>query len=133
MTDARYQRLSLLIAVAGGLTVLGSLSLTVVVGWAAYVNTGEIVRDIVTAPLGGAITFALVRWFFAIARRIAYRFFMPQPKADGIVDDAIARGWLPPDYDRSPSRDRKFARTIQYDRRVGLSEDEIARDLRDLV
>ena len=133
MTDARYERLSLLIAIGAGVLVVGSLSITLVVGWAAYANTFEVVRDIVIAPLGGGITFALTRWSLATARKIGYRFFMPQPKADSIVDDALARGWLPNDYDRAPHRVRKLARTIQYDRRVGLNEDEIARDLRDLV
>ena len=132
MTDKRYRQWSQRGAVFAAVVVFGSLAISPIVGWDAL-SAGERVRDILTAPLGGVVAFVAVRWWLTAMRRTAYRLFMPQPKAQRIVRDAVGRGWLPADYLHSAARDRKIARTIRYDLKLGLSDSDIRRDLEDLI
>lgn len=114
-----------------GMVVLASLSVSPIVGWEAL-STGERVRDIVAVPFGGVVTYLAMRWSLATARRIAYRLFLPQPKARQIVRDAVIRGWLPAGGTHTHAQERKIARTIRYDLKLGLSDSDIRRDLEDL-
>ncbi len=135
MTEARYRQWTQRWAVFSGVVVLASLAVSPIVAWDKLIDddAGVLVRDIVIAPLGGLVAYFAVRWALASARRIAYRFFLPQQKARQIVRDAVARGWLPEGSTHSHAQERKIARTIRYDLKLGLSDSDIRRDLEDLI
>ena len=113
-------------------TVLGSLVISVVVGWNAN-STFERVRDSVIAVVSTGFTFVALRWCAGQFRRFADRYLMTDPKAALVVEEALAKGLLPPAYRRSRGRDRAVAKTIRSDRKIGFTEAEIERDLEDFV
>ena len=113
-------------------TVLTSLGISVGVGWNAN-SPFERVRDVVIAVVASAFTFVALRWCAGAWRRYADRYLMTDAKAAALVEKALAKGLLPPEYQRSPARDRAVAKTIRLDRKLGFTEAEIEKDLEDFV
>jgi hypothetical protein len=107
---------------------LASLAIGAGIGWEAK-STSVRIQDIVIAVVSAAATFALLRWCAIAMRHFSDRYLMTADKAADLVDEALAKGLLPKDYQRSPERDRQVAKTIRYDRKLGFSEAEIEKDL----
>ena len=110
------------------LCTLASLAIGAGIGWEAK-STSVRIQDIVIAVVSAAATFALLRWCAIAMRHFSARYLMTADKASDLVDEALAKGLLPKDYQRSPERDRQVAKTIRYDRKLGFSEAEIEKDL----
>ena len=108
--------------------VLVSLAIGAGIGWEGKSTTLRI-QDIAIAVVSAAVTFALLRWCAVGMRHFSDRYLMTADKAADLVDEALAKGLLPHDYVRSPDRDRRVAKTIRYDRKLGFSEAEIEKDL----
>ena len=85
------------------------------------------------AVVASAFTFVALRWCAGAWRRYADRYLMTDAKAAALVEKALAKGLLPPEYQRSPARDRAVAKTIRLDRKLGFTEAEIEKDLEDFV
>ena len=113
-------------------TVLASLGIGAGIGWHGK-STAVRIQDIVIALVSCVVTFLFLRWCAGATRRFSDRYLMTPAKAAALVDEALAKGLLPPDYRRSPARDRRVARTIRYDRKIGFSEAEIEKDLEEFV
>ena len=113
-------------------TVLASLGIGAGIGWQGK-STALRIQDIVIALVSCVATFLFLRWCAGAMRRFSDRYLMTPAKAAALVEEALAKGLLPPDYRRSPARDRRVARTIRYDRKIGFSEAEIEKDLEEFV
>lgn len=113
-------------------TVVASLGIGAGIGWQGK-STAVRVTDIVIAVVSCAATFLFLRWAAGAVRRFNDRYLMPPAKAAALVDEALAKGLLPGSYRRSPARDRRVAKTIRYDRKIGFTEAEIEKDLEDFV
>ena len=92
-------------------------------------STSIRIQDIVIAVVSSAVTFALLRWCALAMRHFNDRYLMTAERTAELVDEALAKGLLPKSYVRSPDRDRRVAKTIRYDRKLGFSEAEIEKDL----
>ena len=108
--------------------VLASLAIGAGIGWEGK-STAIRIQDIVIAVVSSAVTFVLLRWCALAMRHFNDRYLMTDDKAAELVDEALAKGLLPKEYVRSPERDRRVAKTISYDRKLGFSEAEIEKDL----
>ena len=113
-------------------TVLASLGIGAGIGWQGK-STAVRIQDIAIAVVACAVTFLFLRWCAGFVRRFSDRYLMPPAKAAALVNEALARGLLPSAYRRSPARDRQVAKTIRYDRKIGLTEAEIEKDLEEFV
>lgn len=91
------------------------------------------ITDIAIAVVAGAATFLFLRWCAGAVRRFSDRYLMPPAKAAALVDEALAKGLLPSAYRRTPARDRRVAKTIRYDRKIGFTEAEIEKDLEEFA
>ena len=109
-------------------SVLGSLAIGAGIGWEGKSTTIRI-QDIAIAVVSAAVTFAVLRWCAVAMRRFNDRYLMTAERTAELVDEALAKGLLPKQYVRSPERDRRVAKTIRYDRKLGFSEAEIEKDL----
>ena len=110
------------------LCVLASLAIGAGIGWEGK-NTSLRIQDIAIAVVSAAVTFVLLRWCAVGMRQFSDRYLMTDQKAAELVDEALAKGLLPNEYVRSPERDRRVAKAIRYDRKLGFSEAEIEKDL----
>ena len=62
------------------------------------------------------------------------RLFLPTPaRVEWTIENARAAGLLPEGYVSDPHRDLLVARTIAFDRRAGLTDEEIRKDLADVL
>ena len=113
-------------------TVLASLGIGAGIGWQGK-STAVRVQDIVIALVSCVVTFLFLRWCAGAMRRFSDRYLMTPAKAAALVDEALAKGLLPREYRRSPVRDRRVAKTISYDRKIGFTEAEIEKDLEEFV
>lgn len=113
-------------------TVLASLGIGAGIGWQGK-STAVRVTDVVIAVVSCAATFLFLRWAAGAVRRFNDRYLMPPAKAAALVDEALAKGLLPGSYRRSAARDRRVAKTIRYDRKIGFTEAEIEKDLEEFV
>ncbi len=109
-------------------SVLASLAIGAGIGWEGKSTTVRI-QDVAIALVSAAVTFMALHWCAHAVRRFSDRYLMTADKAAALVDEALANGLLSHEYQRSPERDRRVARTIRYDRRIGFSEAEIEKDL----
>lgn len=109
-------------------SVLASLAIGAGIGWEGK-STSVRIQDIVIAIVSAVVTFVLMRWCAVGMRSFSDRYLMTAQKATDLVDEALAKGLLSDDYVRSPERDRRVAKTIRYDRKLGFSEAEIEKDL----
>ena len=132
MTEQRYWRIWNWWSWVLALSVLVSQAIGVGVAWQAS-NTYERTRDSVIALVTSTVSWLFLRWLGGWWRGFADRHLMTERKAAAYVDEALEKGLLPKEYQRSPTRDRKVARTIRYDRKIGFTEAEIERDLEDFV
>lgn len=122
-----------IIAVTLGAGVTAAQAISAGVGWQAMASAFERAASIAAAPLAGAAAAGL--WLL-IARvpRALRRLSMPSPaRVERTIAAARASGLLPDRYEGSPQRDLLVARTIGFDRKAGLSDEEIRRDLADLL
>lgn len=113
-------------------TVLASLGIGAGIGWQGK-STAVRIQDIVIAVVSCAVTFLFLRWCAGAMRNFSDRYLMTPAKAAALVDEALAKGLLPREYRRSPARDRRVAKTIRYDRKIGFTEAEIEKDLEEFV
>ena len=113
-------------------TVLASLGIGAGIGWQGK-STAVRIQDIAIALVSCAATFLFLRWCAGAVRRFSDRYLLTPAKAAALVDEALAKGLLPREYRRSPARDRRVARTIRYDRKIGFTEAEIEKDLEEFV
>lgn len=113
-------------------TVLASLGIGAGIGWQGKSTTVRI-QDIAIALVSCVVTFLFLRWCAGAMRRFSDRYLMTPAKATALVEEALAKGLLPRDYRSSPARDRRVAKTIRYDRKIGFSEAEIEKDLEEFV
>ena len=110
------------------LSVLASLAIGAGIGWAGK-STSVRIQDIVIAIVSAVVTFLLMRWCAVGMRHFSDRYLMTAERAADLVEEALAKGLLPKEYVRSAERDRRVAKTIRYDRKLGFSEAEIEKDL----
>ena len=108
--------------------VLASLAIGAGIGWEGK-SIPLRIQDSAIAVVSAAVTFVLLRWCAVGMRHFSDRYLMTADKAADLVDEALAKGLLSQEYVRSPERDRRVAKTIRYDRRLGFSEAEIEKDL----
>ena len=108
--------------------VLASLAMGAGIGWQGK-STSVRIQDIAIAVVSAAVTFAALRWCALGMRHFSDRYLMTADKAAALIDEALAKELLPSGYVRSPERDRRIAKTISYDRKLGFSEAEIEKDL----
>ena len=113
-------------------TVLASLGIGAGIGWQGK-GTAVRIQDIAIALVSCVVTFLFLRWCAGAMRGFSDRYLMTPAKAAALVEDALAKGLLPRNYRRSPARDRRVAKTIRYDRKIGFTEAEIERDLEEFV
>jgi len=113
-------------------TVLASLGIGAGVGWQGKSSAVRI-QDITIALVSCVVTFLFLRWCAGALRSFSDCYLMTPAKAAALVDEALAKGLLPPEYRRSPTRDRRVAKTIRYDRKIGFTEAEIEKDLEEFV
>ena len=113
-------------------TVLASLGIGAGIGWQGK-STAVRIQDIAIALVSCVVTFLFLRWCAGATRRFSERYLMTPAKAAALVEEALAKGLLPREYRRSPARDRRVAKTICYDRKIGFSEAEIEKDLEEFV
>ena len=110
------------------LSVLASLAIGAGIGWAGK-STSVRIQDIVIAIVSAVVTFLLMRWCAVGMRHFSDRYLMTAERAADLVEEALAKGLMPKEYVRSAERDRRVAKTIRYDRKLGFSEAEIEKDL----
>ena len=113
-------------------TVLASLGIGAGIGWQGK-STAVRIQDIAIAVVSCAATVLFLHWCGGAVRRFNDRYLMTSAKATALVDEALAKGLLPTEYRRSPARDRRVAKTIRYDRKIGFNEAEIEKDLEEFV
>jgi hypothetical protein len=113
-------------------TVLASLGIGAGIGWQGK-STAVRIQDIAIAVVSCAVTVLFLRWCAGAVRRFSDRYLMTPAKAVALVDEALEKRLLPSGYQRSPARDRRVAKTIRYDRRIGFTEAEIEKDLEEFV
>ncbi len=113
-------------------SVLASLAIGAGIGWEGK-DTAVRIQDIAIALVSCVVTFLVLRWCAGAMRRFSDRYLMTPAKAAALVEEALAKGLLPREYRRSPARDRRVAKTIRYDRKIGFSEAEIEKDLEEFV
>ena len=109
-------------------SVLASLAIGAGIGWQDK-PTSIRIQDIAIAVVSAAVTFAALRWCAGAMRHFSDRYLMTADRAAELVDDALAKGLLSKEYVRSPERDRRVAKTIRFDRKLGFSEAELEKDL----
>ena len=109
-------------------SVLASLAIGAGIGWEGK-STSVRIQDVAIAVVSTALTFLAVHWCARAVRRFSDRYLMTPDRAAALVEEALAKGLLSREYQRSPERDRRVARTIRYDRKLGFSEAEIEKDL----
>lgn len=113
-------------------TVLASLGIGAGIGWQGK-STAVRIQDVAIAVVSGVVTFLFLRWCAGAVRGFSDRYLMPPAKAAALVDEALAKGLLSSAYRRSPARDRRVAKTIRYDRKIGFTEAEIEKDLEEFI
>ena len=122
-----------IIAVTLGAGVTAAQAISAGVGWQAMASAFEQAASVAAAPLAGAAAAGL--WLL-IARvpHALRRLFMPSPaRVERTIAAARAAGLLPDRYEGGPQRDLLVARTIAFDRKAGLTDEEIRSDLADLL
>ncbi len=129
----RVSTTNLTIAVTLGAGVTAAQAISAAVGWQAMASTFERAASAAAAPLAGAAAAGL--WLLiARAPHALRRLFMPSPgRIERTIATARASGLLPHGYEGNPQRDLLVARTIAFDRKAGLTDEEIGRDLADLL
>ena len=117
------------ITIGAGVTVAQAISAGV--GWQAMVSTFERIAHAAAAPLAGAAAAGL--WVLVVRTPQAVRrLFLPTPeRVEWTIETARAAGLLPEGYVSDPHRDLLVARAIAFDRKAGLTDDEIRKDLAD--
>ena len=128
---SRLSTTNRIIAVTIGAGVTVAQAISAGVGWQAMVSTFERIAHAAAAPLAGAAAAGL--WVL-VARtpQAVRRLFLPTPeRVEWTIGTAREAGLLPEDYVSDPHRDLLVARTIAFDRKAGLTDDEIRKDLAD--
>ena len=121
------------IAVTLGAGVTAAQAISAAVGWQAMASPFERAASAAAAPLAGAAAAGL--WLLiARAPHALRRLLRPSPgRIERTIAAARAAGLLPDGYEGGPQRDLLVARTIAFDRKAGLTDEEIGRDLADLL
>ncbi len=120
-----------IIAVTIGAGVTMAQAISAGVGWQAMASSFERIAHAAAAPLAGAAAAGL--WVL-VARtpQAVRRLFLPTPeRVEWTIETAQAAGLLPEGYVSDPHRDLLVARAIAFDRKAGLTDDEIRKDLAD--
>ena len=130
---SRLSTTNRIIAVTIGCGVTMAQAISAGVGWQAMMSTFERIAHAAAAPLAGAAAAAL--WVLAVRTPQALRrLFLPSPaRVEWTIERAHADGLLPEGYVSDPRRDLLVARTIAFDRKAGLTDDEIRKDLADVL
>ena len=119
------------VTIGGGVALAQTIS--TVVGWQAMPSVFEKVANTVAAPLAG-VTAAWLWSLLARSPRTVRRLFLPSPRmVEKTLASAQVAGILPEGYLTGSDRDRLVARTIAFDRKAGLTDEEIRKDLSDLL
>lgn len=131
--SSRASTTTRIIAVTLGAGVAAAQAISAGVGWQAMASAFERAASIAAAPLAGAAAAGL--WLLsARIPRALRRLCMPSPaRVERAIAAARASGLLPDRYESSPQRDLLVARAIGFDRKAGLTDEEIRRDLADLL
>ena len=119
------------VTIGAGVTVAQAISAGV--GWQAMASTFERIAHAAAAPLAGAAAAGL--WVLLVrAPQAVRRLLLPTPaRVKWTIGNARAAGLLPEGYVSDPHRDLLVARTIAFDRRAGLTDEEIRKDLADVL
>jgi hypothetical protein len=128
---SRLSTTNRIIAVTIGCGVTFAQAISAGVGWQAMASTFERIASAAAAPFIGAAAAGL--WVL-VARtpESVRRLLLPSvTRVERTVADARAAGLLPEGYVSDPHRDLLVARTIAFDRKAGLTDDEIRKDLAD--
>ena len=130
---SRLSSTNRIIAITIGCGVAAAQAISAIVGWQAMASAFERIASAAAAPLAGAAAAWL--WVLIIqSPKIVRRLFQPSPtRVERTVADARAAGLLPKGYMSDSHHDLLVARTIVFDRKAGLTDDEIGKDLADLL
>ncbi|MCY4376807.1 MAG: hypothetical protein OXC31_23885 [Spirochaetaceae bacterium] len=128
---SRLSTANRIIAVTIGCSVTMAQAISAGVGWQAMASAFERIAHAAAAPLAGAAAAGL--WVLVVrAPQAVRRLFLPTPaRVEWTIRNAREAGLLPDGYVSDPHRDLLIARIIAFDRRAGLSDDEIRKDLAD--
>ncbi len=128
---ARLSTTNRIIAVTIGAGVTVAQAISAGVGWQAMASPFERIAHAAAAPLAGAAAAGL--WVLLVrATQAVRRLFLPTPaRVEWTIENAREARLLPEDYVSDPHRDLLVARTIAFDRKAGLTDDEIRKDLAD--
>ena len=130
---SRLSTTNRIIAVTIGCVVAVAQGISAAVGWQAMLSAFERIASAAAAPLAGAVAAGL--WVMIVRTPGAIRrLFLPSAeRVERTVAGARAAGLLPEGYVGSPHHDLRVARTIAFDRKAGLTDDEIRKDLAELL
>ena len=122
-----------LIAITLGCGVAVTQAISTVVGRQAMPSTFERIANAAAVPLAGVAS-AWLSALLARSPRTIRRLFLPSSRRVAqTISDAQATGLLPKGYLTGSHRDLVVARTIAFDRKAGLTDEEIRKDLSDLL
>lgn len=121
------------ISAAIGVGIAVAQAISTAVGWHAMPSTFERLANAAAAPLAGAAAAGL--WLLIARTPAAIRHLITPSSAQVQLTIAAARadGLLPDGYTSDPQRDLLIFRTITFDRKAGLTEEEIREDLANLL
>ena len=130
---SRLSTTNRIIAVTIGCVVAVAQGISAAVGWQAMLSAFERIASAAAAPLAGAVAASL--WVLIVRTPEAIRrLFLPSAeRVERTVAGARAAGLLPEGYVGGPHHDLLIARTIAFDRKAGLTDDEIRKDLAEVL
>ena len=130
---SRLSSTNRIIASTIGSGVALAQAISTVVGWQAMASVFARVANAAAAPLAGVAA----SWLWALlarSPRTIRQLFLPSPRmVEKTIAYAQAAGMLPEGYLAGSDRDRLVARTLAFDRKAGLTDEEIRKDLSDLL
>ena len=133
MMPRRLRTTDRIIAVTIGIGVAAAQVISSVVGWQAMTSPFERWANAAAAPIAGAVASAL--WLLIVQFAVLLRRLVTLSPAQlqQAIDSARTSGLLPDGYAEDPKLDMLITRTITFDRKAGLSEEEIRKDLAELL
>lgn len=129
----RLRPIDRIIAVTIGIGVAATQIISSLVGWQAMTSSFERWANAAAAPIAGAVAYTL--WLLIVQIPVLLRrlLTLSPMKLKQAIDNARSIGLLPNGYIEDPKLDLLIARTIAFDRKAGLSDEEIRKDLAELL
>ena len=130
---SRLSTTNRIIAATIGVGVAVAQAISAAVGWQAMLSTFERLASAAAAPIAGIVAAGL--WVLIVRTPAAIRHLASpsSPQVRQAIAAARAAALLPDGYAGDPHLDLLVARTIAFDRKAGLTDEEIRKDLADLL